>query len=266
MAFAFAGVGDDDDDDAVAAARHSVSGVSCGHNVDETAAATPTIKLVDGMVGTRELRSVLQGVNVFGFGSCWCDTPQRHSHSTAVTSRLFQGSICDNWSSLGQDIRPPATSHQLPATSQSTNQRTSQPASNSILCVEKSGTSAIRSPPRIENHSHRSLPSAVPSPHPLFVRAAAVRKWQGDDGNYFSSSSFSSSGGVYVHASKCARTGLEEASCTHARTYTQRCLHARTPAPPHSAALVTQPSSTSHCNGGPPNKCAMRCVAQADSA
>lgn len=117
MAFAFAGVGDDDDDDAVAAARHSVSGVSCGHNVDETAAATPTIKLVDGMVGTRELRSVLQGVNVFGFGSCWCDTPQRHSHSTAVTSRLFQGSICDNWSSLGQDIRPAATSHQLPATS-----------------------------------------------------------------------------------------------------------------------------------------------------
>lgn len=176
MAFAFAGVGDDDDD-AVAAGRHSVGGVSCGHNVDETAAATPTIKLVDGMVGTRKLRSVLQGVNVFGFGSCWCDTPQRHSHSTAVTSRLFQGSICDNWSSLGQDIRPPATSHQLPATSQSTNQRTSQPASNSILCVEKSGTSAIRSPPRIENHSHRSLPSAVPSPHPLFVRAAAVRKW-----------------------------------------------------------------------------------------
>lgn len=173
MAFAFAGVGDDD---AVAAARHSVGGVSCGHNVDETAAATPTIKLVDGMVGTRELRSVLQGVNVFGFGSCWCDTPQRHSHSTAVTSRLFQGSICDNWSSLGQDIRPPATSHQppatshqLPATSQSTNQRTTQPASNSILCVEKSGTSAIRSPPRIENHSHRSLPSAVPSPQPLFV-------------------------------------------------------------------------------------------------
>lgn len=154
--------------------------------------------------------------------------------------------------------QPPATSHQPPATSQSTNQRTSQPASNSILCVEKSGTSAIRSPPRIENHSDRSLPSAVPSPHPLFVSAAAVRKWQGDDGNYFSSSSFSSSGGVYVHASKCARTGLEEASCTHARTYTQRCLHARTPAPPHSAALVTQPSSTSHCNGGPPNKCAMR--------
>ena len=130
MAFAFAGVGDDDDDDAVAAARHSVSGVSCGHNVDETAAATPTIKLVDGMVGTRELRSVLQGVNVFGFGSCWCDTPQRHSHSTAVTSRLFQGSICDNWSSLGQDIRPPATSHQLPATShQPVNQPADEPAS-----------------------------------------------------------------------------------------------------------------------------------------
>ena len=124
MAFAFAGVGDDDDD-AVAAARHSVGGVSCGHNVDETAAATPTITLVDGMVGTRELRSVLQGVNVFGFGRCWCDTPRRHSHFTAVTSRLFQGSICDNWSSLGQDIRPPATSYQPPA-SQPTSGRASQ--------------------------------------------------------------------------------------------------------------------------------------------
>ena len=123
MAFAFAGVGDDDDD-AVAAARHSVGGVSCGHNVDETAAATPTIKLVDGMVGTRELRSVLQGVNMFGFGSCWCDTPQRHSHSTAVTSRLFQGSLylrqlVVTWS------RYSTTSHQLPA-SQPTSGRASQ--------------------------------------------------------------------------------------------------------------------------------------------
>lgn len=165
MAFAFAGVGDDDDD-AVAAARHSVSGVSCGHNVDETAAATPTIKLVDGMVGTRELRSVLQGVNVFGFGSCWCDTPQRHSHSTAVTSCLFQGSICDNWSSLGQDIRPPATSHQLPATSQSTNQRTSQPASNSILlCGEKWNLShSLASKDRKSFTSLSSVGRALPPP------------------------------------------------------------------------------------------------------
>lgn len=130
MAFAFAGVGDDDDD-AVAAARHSVGGVSCGHNVDETAAATPTIKLVDGMVGTRELRSVLQGVNMFGFGSCWCDTPQRHSHSTAVTSRLFQGSLYlrqlvvtrSRYSTTSHP--PPATSYQPPA-SQPTSGRASQ--------------------------------------------------------------------------------------------------------------------------------------------
>ena len=111
MAFAFAGVGDDDDD-AVAAARHSVGGVSCEHDVDETAAATTTITLVDGVVRMRALGSVLQGVNIFGFGSCWCDTPWRHSHSPAVTSRLIQGSYRDNWSSLGQAICPPATSRQ----------------------------------------------------------------------------------------------------------------------------------------------------------
>ena len=129
MAFAFAGVGDDDDDDAVAAARHSVSGVSCGHNVDETAAATPTIKLVDGMVRTRELRSVLQGVNMFGFGSCWCDTPQRHSHSTAVTSRLFQGSLYLRQLVVTRS-RYSTSRHQPPATShQPVNQPADEPAS-----------------------------------------------------------------------------------------------------------------------------------------
>lgn len=148
-----------------------------------------------------------------------------HGCNKPFVSGLYLRQLVDTRSRYSTSRhQPPATSHQPPATSQSTNQRTSQPASNSILCVEKSGTSAIRSPPRIENHSHRSLPSAVPSPHPLFVSAAAVRKWQGDDGNYFSSSSFSSSGGVYVHASKCARTGLEEASCTHARTYVHAAL------------------------------------------
>ena len=131
MAFAFAGVGDDDDD-AVAAARHSVGGVSCEHNVDETAAATPTITLVDGMVGMRELRSVLQGVNVFDFGSCWCDKPRRsltlHGCNKPFVSRLYLRQLVVTRSRYSTTShQPPATSYQPPA-SQPTSGRVSQPA------------------------------------------------------------------------------------------------------------------------------------------